>query len=186
LFIFLSSRRLPINPRYGKLLNTAKKTGIELFKYTILLVAVLSERTPFVPKRGNKVEDSDSEDDEYQNDESKKKNQRSKKSDSTDLSVDKFSDAIARMRATGAYFYSKKTLLAQHKASTSEVNLKLSEFCTSHFLHRDTLDRILDLQRQLQSLCVSIFNIPELGCSDDEPLQPPSLAEETALRQILL
>jgi hypothetical protein len=155
--------------------------------YTILLVAVLSERTPFIPKRGNKVEE-DSSDDEMTEDQAfeKKRKRALRESESVDLSLNKFSDAIARMRATGAYFYTKKSLLSKYKTATPELNSKLSEFCASNFLHQDTLERILDLQRQLKSLCVVIFDLPSLVASDDEALDPPSFAEEIALRQILM
>lgn len=166
---------------------TAKTTGPDILKYAILLVAVLSERTPFIPKRGNKVEE-ESSDDELKHDIAleKKRKRALRESESVDLSVNKFSDAIARMHATGAYFYTKTSLLSKYKTASPEFNLKLSEFCSSNFLHQDTLERILDLQRQLKSLSALIFDLPILAASDDEILQPPSFAEEIALRQILM
>ena len=62
------------------------------------------------------------------------------------------------------------------------------EFCATHRLHRDTIEKIRDLRRQLAIVCKAQFEL-----SDDEStnlisdeLPPPSAAEEIALRQILM
>ena len=139
----------------------------------------MSERSPFVPKRiDQRDDDSDEEDDTQHSKKTKKQSPLE-----TDLSVHRFSDILARMRAAGAYFYFEKQL---ERGSSSDINDRLQDFCTDHGLSKDTLERIKDLKRQLHSISKSVFEASALSSMDPDQSDPPSLIEETALRQILM
>ena len=89
-----------------------------------------------------------------------------------------------RLRAFGSYLYTTK--VAKSKTQT-EVEMQKT-FCSSHFLHRDTLEKVRDLRRQLAVVCKIQFALDddEAAVLIDDKLKPPSTSIEIALRQILM
>ena len=94
------------------------------------------------------------------------------------------SDALARLKAIGAYFYSakQKTQLGNDK----QLNAELMKFCERHELHRPTLDRALELSKQLRKIYSVVFSGSEDDADAEFHLLPPTKDQEVALRQVLL
>jgi hypothetical protein len=95
------------------------------------------------------------------------------------LSKHKTSDALARLKAFGAYVHIE--------AVTKDKTLMLSKkhtFCSNYSLHEPTLVRMQQIEQQLRRVLKMRF--PSEVSSLEDELEPPSESEEIKLRQILL
>ena len=157
--------RFPLNPRLSKMLVIAHRSN--MLSHGLNLVASLAEKSPFLNEQETIPDDTIMSEEELQECNS-----------TAQLSLSKHpeSDALARMKALGAFSF-----VASGDASSEQKN----EFCVKQNLLRNTLDRMLDLRSQLTSLCSAVFD-----ASHTTPISfatnPPTAEEETALRQILL
>jgi ATP-dependent RNA helicase DHX37/DHR1 len=92
--------KFPINPRYSKMLVIAKQLGV--IKHALSLVAILSEKSPFLDrvsssKKRKKADDSDGSDDD--------ENETNNDPKNVGLWFHPDGDALARLRALGAYIF---------------------------------------------------------------------------------
>ncbi|CAN0252765.1 unnamed protein product, partial [Ectocarpus fasciculatus] len=88
------------------------------------------------------------------------------------------SDALARLKAAGAYAF----------ATSGGTATGGGDFCRENFLHGPTMDRSLQLRRQLSRLVELRFGTEPgwRGCDVAGALRPPSSKQSDALRQVLL
>jgi ATP-dependent RNA helicase DHX37/DHR1 len=194
--------KFPLNPRFSKMLVVAYKTAesqtghkpmpdntsgyidimnSRLIQFTLSLVAVLSERSPFLGKHQNhsniefkKEDENDDSDDEMDADTgiiyvrkagldnnsfyflldviSDKEN---------DLSYHPYGDALARLRAFSAYAFTyhslKRVSCNKSKLLGDNELYKMEEFCHQHHLHQPTIQRSFDLRNQLSRIFSRVF-----------------------------
>ncbi|CAN0007127.1 unnamed protein product [Ectocarpus fasciculatus] len=166
--------KFPISARYAKMLVVAhRSTGLSP-TLVCALVAALTERPPFISRRNNFSLVGDKRKNDSESNDSDAHSEEDEKDDSPPLSFHPTSDAIARLRALGAYIHAR--------------NQAEAGFCSKHFLHQPSLERSLDLSSQLCGLYSDILGSGDAD-TEAEPmgmLQPPNAEEELALRQILM
>ena len=56
-------------------------------------------------------------------------------------------------------FLEFKRMKAMKKKPHSDLNQHQKEFCDTHFLHHDTLEKVRDLRQQLVALCLKHFKV---------------------------
>lgn len=108
------------------------------------------------------------------------------------LSKHKTSDALARLKAFGAYVHvdsqcanlSIKGKGQQQQALLTSAIQKKRAFCSEYSLHEPTLTRMHQIEKQLKRVLKMRF--PTDILNTEESLAPPSESEEIKLRQILL
>jgi len=190
--------RFPINPRYAKMLvmgyrsiqqglssnsnapsDSTSISRLDLLAHAVTLVATLAERSVFESpsQPAQEVEEVDNSDDDDDDDACPTKKGTSP------LFHHEDGDALARLRATGAY------LFAMGRTNSDQ---SINALCKAHRLHEMTLRRISDLRRQLQD--ISLCALLSSGASTEEacqptlsmPATPPTAAHEVALRQLVL
>jgi len=177
--------KFPINPRYSKMLVVAKQLGV--ITHALSLVAILSEKSPFLErvssssKKRKKADDSDDDDDEDENEYDPKK---------VGLWFHPDGDALARLRALGAYIYTCKNSKSKQKKNGGDDgdenndSESVRRFCVSQNLHQATLERSFQIRQQIASLCPKLFT--DTDHSDySMSSAPPTKDEEASLRQIL-
>lgn len=193
--------RFPINPRYAKMLvmgyrsiqqglssnsnapsDSTSISRLDLLAHAVTLVATLAERSVFESpsQPAQEVEEVDNSDDDDDDDACPTKK------GSSPLFHHEDGDALARLRATGAY------LFAMGRTNSDQ---SINALCKAHRLHMMTLRRISDLRRQLQDISLSaLLSSEHRGASTAEacqptlsmPATPPTAAHEVALRQLVL
>jgi hypothetical protein len=200
----------PIGARYAKMLVVAHRCGLPA-SLACALVSVLTERPPFLSRRnsfslfgegkkeavGSDNSGSDSEGEEGAGG-------QGKADDAPPLYFHPTSDALARLRALGAYIHASNQ--ARNSSGGGKGGAKEREraqgravaaFCARHALHQPSLDRALALSRQLCGLYNSTLGAPSGGGGGDsdteagagagdamKTLQPPTEEQEVALRQV--
>eukprot|EP00903_Cladosiphon_okamuranus_P006361 g6231.t1 len=184
---------LPVGARYAKMLLLAVQGG--LLAHAAALVAMLTEGDPFVrPESAVKkgVDDGDGDgDEESPGGEGGEKDGHDGVGGVAAEGVDAeevrrrraqwlhpTSDALARLKAAGAYAY----------ATSGGTATGGGDFCRQNFLHRPTMDRSLQLRRQLSRLVDLRFGTEPgwKNCDLAGALRPPSRRQSDALRQVLL
>lgn len=151
--------RFPLNPRLSKMLVVAHKSN--MLAHGLNLVVALAEKSPFLNQQELLIEDGKDEVEE---------------SAQVPLAKHADSDALARMRAFGAF--------SHIVVSQASYEQKIA-FCNQQRLLSNILERMLDLRAQLLSLCSSSLESPQKDLMS-YALEPPSPEEEVALRQIIL
>ncbi|KAI8922671.1 P-loop containing nucleoside triphosphate hydrolase protein [Entophlyctis helioformis] len=184
--------KLPVSPRYSKMLLVAAKQSQPVLPYIIAIVSGLSVGDPFV------------RDDDIIND---------KRPDSDDEGDGRMGDAEkeARRKKRGHYFKVMQAfggtnptsdllrLLGAIGAYTAELTRKtggmsIERFCEQHFLRPKAMDEIAKLRSQLTNLLKTILsdspsptvraNLTAL--SVDPRMAPPSQPHQSLIRQIIL
>lgn len=184
--------KFPISARYAKMLVVAhRSTGLSP-TLVCALVAALTERPPFISRRNNFSLVGDKRKNDSESNDSDAHSEEDEKDDSPPLSFHPTSDAIARLRALGAYIHARNQAEAGVKKSSKgkdpsdKAGRALTQFCSKHFLHQPSLERSLDLSSQLCGLYSDILGSGDAD-TEAEPmgmLQPPNAEEELALRQV--
>jgi len=214
--------------------TAATRDKLILLSHALTLVATLAERSVFegmgdnVPGTGggskkNKtevtsskaLEDDSSSSEEDDEDQIAAQSEELRKQGSLFHHED--GDALARLRATGAYIHTvaqyvttnlkkKRTGGRVGKADVLAANEGpgVRALCSAHHLHAPTLQRIVELRDQLQDISTSVLlsTAPASSRAGDTkkdsdstesmndllavPLQPPSSAQELALRQLVV
>lgn len=123
------------------------------------------------------------------------------------------SDALARLRALGAYAYTVSQSVdsnVKSKKQKSTVSVEVQRFCDKHLLHQPSLERSLELTRQLNEIYDSVFELNNVEMPPDKnsggkrsrvdedgsfsssnqnffisELKPPTVDQESTLRQIM-
>jgi ATP-dependent RNA helicase DHX37/DHR1 len=105
----------------------------------------------------------------------------SDKKDKVSLSFHPAGDAMARLRAMGAYAF----IATQRNKSKSDVEMLSSRFCRDEKLHQETLNRSMDLRKQIQRIAVDVFR--DLSIDNAWSFSsPPTAEEDVILRQIMI
>ena len=229
--------RFPINPRFAKMLVMAfRASGIRpsdlnstneirekltLLSHALTLVATLAERSAF-EGAADKIPGGDGRKKAKLLENTTTAGEENSDSDSADedatenaqqgegiLFHHEDGDALARMRASGAYIHTVSAQLQLQavvrkgrRPSKAEVvaaneSTPVKALCSVHRLHIPTLQRIVELREQLQDLSstVLLINPNKKSTTEEEterktllnvPLQPPSSATELALRQLIV
>lgn len=104
-------------------------------------------------------------------------------------------DALARVRATGAYAHTAANSHKPHSVK-GEADDVLVKFCKSQNIHQQTVERSLDLKEQLQKIVVEkshfeLFHQVEIPVSSNKQsrwsrMDPPTTTEEQIMRQLVL
>lgn len=186
--------KLPLGVRYAKMLIVGAGAGI--LNYSIMLVAMLSEQSPFLLKGGvvgggdeeeEEKEEENNDNEEEHLDEVDKEALRLQKED---LEAEKNiaqrwkhsgGDAVARLLAGGAFNY------AGNDCGGAAQQLANKTFCSENGLNLVVMQRTQKLCAQLEKLCVARFNL-DTGAGGDvrcRDLPPPSSGEEEMMRQVV-
>lgn len=187
--------QFPVGARYAKMLVVAQRSMGLSPSLACALVSVLTERPPFISRRnkfslvGEKRKASDDSDSSDSDGDKKEEDEKS----AAGLAFHPTSDALARLRALGAFIHARMHAGAapggnKQGAGGDKVAKEVAQFCAKHFLHQPSLERALELARQLCGLYRDILG----GIGDEaegdpmDVLRPPSADEELALRQVLV
>lgn len=187
--------QFPIGARYAKMLVVARRSTGLPGRLVCALVASLTERPPFISRRssfhlvGEKRGAASSE-----SEHSGSEQRQEEEEEAAGLAFHPTSDPLARLRALGAYIHARAQANAPRSGKgigAEKTSRQLTQFCAKHSLHQPSLERALDLTRQLIGLYDQILGRDEsseaMGSVDPiEALSPPSADEELALRQVLV
>jgi HrpA-like RNA helicase len=165
------------------MLVMSKQLGV--IKHALSLVAILSEKSPFLDKISNskkrKQNDSDNDDegdDNYNDNEDK----------NLELWFHPDGDAMARLRALGAYIFTCNNSKKKQKNGKDNTDI-IRRFCTIHNMHQATLERSFQIRQQIASLCPKLFNDINIDNNNSNEYEisslPPTKEEEISLRQVL-
>jgi len=133
----------PIGARYAKMLVLGRRVG--LLDYTVALVASLTERDPIIIPDGGVGGEEGNEDDAEDNEVNEEELEmlRKKAAALRNAKVKQWrhpsSDALARLRAAGAYTY----VIGKQGQDAAAA------FCRENMLHEPTMFRGLQLRKQL-------------------------------------
>ena len=189
----------------GTMRSAVRKRYI-LLAHCVTLVAALAERPPFTSpqsrgcsghtarRRNSSKKDGDDEvekdDEEEDDDEEDDEDEEEKEGTAYSLSHHKDGDAMARLRAFGAFTFIQarqqqqqcKTNKTSKKSRPSKSALwtttdaggggsgdadgasggqDVERFCAAQGLHLPTLRRVADLRQQLQEICATVLLTPE-------------------------
>lgn len=195
--------RFPINPRFGKMILTAhfsdeslqKSSGRNkhlFLRYTLTIVAALSERAAFLSHAENSMDQKDAEEESSGTSDDEvtaTAKQEALRNSAAKLFHHSGGDVLARLQALGAFAYANRSAtMVDEKAKRHRASPGLSEsaitLCQSQGLHAPTLLRTLELREQLQGICESVFAKESVvDCS--MPTSPPDAGQEIVLRQII-
>jgi ATP-dependent RNA helicase DHX37/DHR1 len=156
--------KFPITPRLAKIIIVAHQSG--LLAHGLSLVACLAEKPPFTSNDNSQIGEVDDDVDPIELAEEDEKLRHA-------LNYHPESDALARLRAFGAYSH-------VFASSPDQANV----FCETQGLLRTSLDRIMDLRSQLAHVSSQVFDVSEDFVA--LPKEPPSSTQQVALRQVLL
>jgi ATP-dependent RNA helicase DHX37/DHR1 len=206
-----------LSPRYAKMIVAAHRSGDStLLAMTVSLVALLSDKSPFVNvQREDVLPDEDENENEDDEDEAaaleartKKKKQKQEKAH---LWFHPSGDAMARLQALGAFAYTLRSLHTQtgQQLTSSEAAAEGERFCGSNGLSSVMLYRALELRALVQRQCEQVLGVSSSTAvhNDDNhnrwnlspkekvirssaaavaATPPPSDAQTAALRQVML
>ena len=131
----------PVGARFAKMLVLGRQAG--LLEYTVTLVASLTERDPVIIPDGGPREEGEGGEDDDEMDEEELEMLRKKAASLRNAKVKQWrhpsSDALARLRAAGAYTF---VLGGQGQDAGAA-------FCRDNMLHEPTMSRGLLLRKQL-------------------------------------
>ncbi|TPX36362.1 hypothetical protein SmJEL517_g01520 [Synchytrium microbalum] len=173
--------RVPVSPRYAKMLAVALEQSSSLLAYTISMVAGLSSGDPFI--RDDDVMARHDDDEEEGAASIEKDRRRQKRRDwyrimQTFSGENPTSDALRLLHAVGAY-------TAESVRCTPR---QLENFCESHYIRSKAMSETLRLRRQLTTIIKSELpshrNVRALIV--DPFMAPPDAKAAIALRQIIL
>ena len=178
--------KLPLGVRYGKMLLVAAQANV--LDYAIVLVAVLSEATPFVhhteyidedgASKSDKMEakDIDTLDETSQTEKERRREMKSKW-------MHDGGDILAAVKAVGAYAY------AGRGAGGSSELFACRKFCEENGLHLVVMQRIAKMRLHLCKLAKT--RLPHAGGVAAETgkylpsMSPPKRIQECLLRQAI-
>ncbi|RYH29864.1 DEAD/DEAH box helicase [archaeon] len=205
----------PIHPRLSKLLTMACRAviaqsgdamGMTILSHVLSLVSALAERSPFVRDdnhlRRKDMKSGDGKDKEESDEEADENEEEAqKKAAQNPLSEHPQGDSLARLRALGAFLFSAQQagvdLIASHSGNRKAMKkvqeqVQVVELSKRYHLHIPTIQRVLDLRSQLQSISCKALQpylstgLDQLRSAINPSLSPPSTLEEMVLRQLLL
>ncbi|CAM9656186.1 unnamed protein product [Chrysoparadoxa australica] len=169
---------VPIGVRFAKMLLTAVSAGV--MEHTLALVALLSERDPFLradasEAEGNAEDDSSESEGEVDMRERKRRLQAIVQQWRSDDG-----DPMGRLMAAGAY--------AHHTRAGTLANGE--EFCRENLLHASTMHRSLQLRQQLTRMVNLRFGQDSVlgghAVTVRASMPPPSAGDVIKLKQVLL
>jgi hypothetical protein len=218
----------------------ARIMAARVVQLTLSLVSVLAERSPFMHNeiselnagrkrkrraggdRGGDRDDSDEgdsdDDDDDSDDDASSSDDDDKEKTNAGLCWHPGGDAMARLRAVGAFAFSASRFSASDDSKTRQSDgrngrnelpkaTKLDKFCFEQRLHKQTLERSMDLRGQLDRV-LGVAMEDKMGnleadvnkehaSSADKvgrssqvrqvvEMKPPDASEEVALRQMIL
>lgn len=203
-------RLFPLHPRFGKMIVVAitltksmqsHEQRQRLLGHVLTMVATLAERSVF--ELDGRLENGDDDDEEERDQQQDEEDGEEKaKAKHPPLWHHSSGDAMARLRATGAYLHCLSSSVSSSSMnanfnSKAAANITTAGFCRMQSLHEPTLLRIIDLRKQLQHITQA--SVPKITGNNshnstsngpllslESPSTPPTAAEEQALRQILL
>ena len=168
--------QFPLNPRLAKMLVVAHQSG--LLSHCLKLVATLAEKSPFVgaAERSSNLGAAgvDDEGDAVDAGEEAEDNR-----EGVVLRTHPDSDALARLRALGAYMH----MGSRSSGNSGDVEAVRQRLCAEQGLLQPSMDRMVDLHAQLCRLCDQVLG---KGMADEGLEGPPSAVQEAGLRQVLL
>ena len=179
--------KLPIGARYSKMILVAAKAGI--LDYAIMVVAILSEASPFVNQiSGNASIQTSSEDkdDDYLDEIDKKllEDKRKEKKRNRMQWYNDCGDIFAAMLAVGAYSYAGKGV-----SRASEI-LTLTKFCEENGLNYVIMNRIQKMRRHLAMIAKnrlgSVTGVAAKTGGYYFKMSPPNKVEEMFLTQSIV
>ena len=173
--------KFPLTPRLSKILVVGQQS--QLLCHALTLVAALTEKSPFLYEN-HKGKDSEAIKEEKEDEEGIEDEEEitSRQDVAKQLSFHPESDALARLRALGAYSYFLSTSISDLE-NDEEKEERINSFCALHSLLRSNLDRMLVLRTQLSNICIRTFQLPAKDVLQLGP--PPSPTEEEGLKQVL-
>mmetsp|Transcript_18090 Transcript_18090/g.25078 ORF Transcript_18090/g.25078 Transcript_18090/m.25078 type:complete len:522 (-) Transcript_18090:874-2439(-) len=175
--------KLPLGVRYGKMLLIAAQAGI--LDYGILMVAVLSESSPFQqgPQEESKLQSNDDESLDEIDKNAAEQLEKEKKKSRKKKWMHKGGDVLAGMLASGAYTYAGKG------AGGVSEKLACREFCEENGLNCVVMERIQKMRIHLAKLAKT-----RLGNADGiaaktggiiNTMPPPNRFQEKLLMQAI-
>ena len=175
--------KFPLTPRLSKILVVGHQS--QLLCHALTLVTALTEKSPFLTD-SRRSGDTDAIKEEKEDDDAMEEEDTTSRQDiAKQLSYHPESDALARLRALGAYSYNLSTSISDLE-NEEEKEERINSFCALHSLFRNNLDRMLVLRTQLSLICVRVFQLRLNSATNVRQLgPPPSLTEEEGLKQVL-
>ena len=185
--------KLPLGVRYGKMLLVAAQANV--LDYGIILVAVLSESSPFVNQADVKQIDDDKEEGNDNDDDLKgfdevdrnniiKEERKKRKEKKKRKWSHKGGDILASVLAVGAYTYAGRGAGGAAEASACK------KFCEDNGLNYVVMERIQKMRRHLAKLAMT-----RLGSADGVAattggilvsMPPPNKLQESLLQQAVV
>ena len=184
---------LPLSPQYARMLVAGRARGS--LKLAVALVAGVSLESPFIfanhasPMDDGGGKEGEGEEEEEEEEEplvvEAKEQEVAKKGREANPWTHPKSDALAVLRAAGAYAHASGGTAAagvqrMHNAEASAA------FCTAHMLHDKTMLQILQLTTQLTRIVNSTFAPEPSLAADSVFATPPDAQQESVLQQLVL
>ncbi len=177
--------KLPIGVRYGKMLLVSAQANV--LDYGIVMVACLSESSPFINANAEKADDnpddseysSSDELDEVDRNNAEKQEEKKKKENRRNRWCHSGGDVLAAILATGAFSYAGKG------AGGHSENLACKRFCEENGLNLVVMQRIQKMRIHLARLAHQRLGKAE-GIAAKTGKVIPSMSPPTALQENLL
>lgn len=185
----------PLNPRYSKMIILASRSPpqLRLLPYVLTMVSALAEGNMLF--QDHRIVNQTTDLEENEDDDSQEEEDDDGKAGI--LRYHPQSDCLARLRAVGAFLYCQLNSLG-NDPKTINGNTRMhiapqsADLCQVQALSIPVLSKVLQLRHQLQQLSLSAqhgkvdFERVSTATIDAARIPPPSMEQETALRQIIL
>lgn len=172
---------LPVGVRCGKMLLVGAHAGI--LDYTIVVVAAMSEKSPFVRAAEQQQEHGDSNNADNENDEEGENQSEETKKTKQKRWVHKGGDVLATMLAVGGYTY------AGRGAGGMAEKVACGKFCEENSLNFATMERIqkirVHLARLAKTRMTGADGVAAKTGGVPASMSPPNKLQERLLIQVI-